>query len=149
MSSITGIKQNPTIHFPEAAAAGDPLSIHTFGMRINGYWLIRAQQTPRPLERECHRIGSLLLDVNFGDEYRWLEPRTVSRLAHLWVCAQARAADLHVAQYGNLTGELADGSHATALAQYTILPALPTVAHPARMAAPSFPPPEHLAAAAV
>jgi hypothetical protein len=113
-------EQAPTIAFPEPETPAEPLTFHSFGFRVNGLWLVRAQLPPCLPGGERRILGGLVLDIDFGADYRSLEPPIVNRHAHMWVYTQAEAAGLEVVGYQNLNSQAGNGFHSTAFAEFVV-----------------------------
>ena len=88
------------INFPRPETPTDRAAIQTYGFRVNGLWVVRAELPPRVPYAERKLLGQITLGLSLHrPEHQYLEPGMVNRDAHMWVCREAEAAGLQVVGY--------------------------------------------------
>jgi hypothetical protein len=92
--------QCPPINFDEAPVNEGTLLLETFGFRVNGMWLVRAQVPAANRLRRPLQIGSILItDALQPPQYAEVEQHLVGERAREWVETRAALAGLVVTGY--------------------------------------------------
>jgi hypothetical protein len=108
------------ITFPALETPESTTPFITLGFRINGLWLLRAQELPCVPGAAPRLLGTMALSTGLDREQWHLEPGLVARQAHMWVSSEAAAAGLQIVDYQRLPQHPQDILHSTSCAQYVV-----------------------------